>query len=292
MLILRLSVLLSPRMWEKLAKTLGFILYVLARRRRRIIQTNIEQCFSELPKSAQQKLIKKNFTFFAYAVLDLGRAWWCTDAQLMDDLEIDGLHHVTRAIEADRPIILLGGHYMNLEIAGRLIARYLKISTVYRPHENEVVNYFMLKNRSRQFEQIIDRNNLRLLVKLLKQGKIIWYAGDQDMGKKQSVFAPFFGYPAATLTALSRLVRLTQAEVIPMVFLRGVDPRRHRIVFQTPWENFPSENLVEDATRHNRCLEEAIRMQPENYLWAHRRFKSRPEGQDPWYPRKRRQLRS
>ncbi|HBC55589.1 MAG TPA: lipid A biosynthesis lauroyl acyltransferase, partial [Gammaproteobacteria bacterium] len=80
-------------------------------------------------------------------------------------------------------------------------------------NENEVVNYFMLKNRSRQFEQIIDRNNLRLLVKLLKQGKIIWYAGDQDMGKKQSVFAPFFGYPAATLTALSRLVRLTQAEV-------------------------------------------------------------------------------
>lgn len=273
-------------MWEKTAKLLGHILYFLATRRRTIIQANIEHCFNDLPKSEQQQLVKRNFTYFAYAVLDLGRAWWSTEEQLEGNLEVMGLDHVTRAMELGKPIILLGAHYMNLEIAGRLIANQLKISTVYRPHENDIVNYFMLKSRTRQFEQIIERNNLRQLVKLLKQGKIIWYAGDQDMGKKQSVFAPFFGHPAATLTALSRLAKLTQAEVIPMVFIRGANPRRHRIIFHAPWQNFPSGNLIEDATRHNRCVQEAIRMQPENYLWAHRRFKSRPEGEKNWYPKK------
>jgi Kdo2-lipid IVA lauroyltransferase/acyltransferase len=221
-------------------------------------------------------------------VLDLGRAWWATDAQLAGLMTIEGIQYIRAAQQSGRPVILLSAHYMNLEMAGRLIAAQVRLSTVYRAHENEVVNYYMVRNRAARFEQIIERDDIRLLVSLLKQGKVIWYAGDQDMGRKQSLFADFFGHPAATVTALSRLAKMSDAQVIPMSFYRESETYKHRIVFEAPLENFPSDDLLRDVSVHNHCIEQAIRRQPENYLWAHRRFKTRPEGEPPWYPKKQR----
>lgn len=184
-------------------------------------------------------------------------------------------------------MLLMGSHLTTIDISGLMMSYHIKADVLYRSDPNPLMSYAIARARSRVNDDAIQRNDTRKLIKNLRKGHIVWYAPDQDYGAHHSVFAPFFGIQAATVVATSRIAKLSGAAVIPFFCYR--EPKgRFRLVIQSPLDNFPTDDDQADATRVNGILEAAIREAPDQYLWVHRRFKTRPEGEPGFYPPKRR----
>jgi len=149
----------------------------------------------------------------------------------------------------------------------------------------------MKKERAKSSKLLINRYDTRGFIKALRAGHVVWYAPDQDQARKNSVFAPFFGIPANTLTATTKLVKLTGAAVLPFHMRRLPDSKGYALTISPPLENFPGASEVDDATRFNAIIESRIREHPEQYLWMHRRFKTRLEKEEKIYPQKPRRIR-
>ena len=170
-----------------------------------------------------------------------------------------------------------------LEIVGRLVAERFPLSLIYRPHKNPVFEDMMTKARKSYTSDVIDREDVRKMVRSLKNNHLIWYAPDQDFGRDNAVFVPFFSRPAATTIATARLVKMTGCAIIPISFYRLEDNQGYKLIFHKSWDQFPSGDEVQDATQVNQFVESVIQLAPEQYLWAHRRFKTRPEGEEGLY---------
>jgi KDO2-lipid IV(A) lauroyltransferase len=184
-------------------------------------------------------------------------------------------------------VILLGGHYTTLEISGRLLAFHTDgIQPIYKPAHNALYEAVMAGARKRLFDDLLDNSDMRTILRNLKRGKIIWYAPDQDFGRDRSVFAPFFGVPTATLTTTSRLARLSGAPVLPFSSERLPQGRGYVIRIHAPLPDFPSGDDVADASAVNAVIEAQVRRTPEQYLWVHKRFKTRPLGEPGVYRRR------
>ena len=175
-------------------------------------------------------------------------------------------------------VLVIGIHFSTLDLGGALHSLFFPADVVYRPHNNPLFERFMTRARSRIFGQAIDRHDLRGAVRRIKAGHTVWYSPDQDFGRDVSVFAPLFGQQAATIRLTAKLARMTGAPVVPMMFHRNPDNATYTIESLPALENFPSDDEVADATKVNQFIEQAIRKHPEQYLWLHRRFKTRPEG--------------
>ena len=188
-----------------------------------------------------------------------------------------------------RAVILLGAHYTMLDLGGMLCTQFFPMDGMYRPQNNALLDWFIYNGRTSILSKQISNRDMRSLVSSLKKGRVIWYSPDQDYGLKQGVMAPFFGVPAATLTATRRLATLGNKVHPPAVMAlhtyrqtpdnlpRGKRPHYHLTI--TPeLENYPSDNEVADATRVNEVLEGLIRIDPTQWMWFHRRFKNGPEG--------------
>lgn len=212
-------------------------------------------------------------------------AWRARDAKLRPLLEIHGLDHLEKTLSSGRGVILLSAHFTTLEIGGRLfaLARGEKFNALYRPHKSPAFEQEQSRGRERQFANPIPRDDMRQMVKRLKRGEIIWYAPDQNYGHKHSVFADFFGIPAATNTSTSRLARMTGAAVIPFFQQRKEDGSGYTLTLLPPLEDFPGDSVDADAQRMNALFADAIRKAPAQYLWVHRRFKDRPDKQTKFY---------
>jgi len=275
-----------PYAWLlRLGRGMGALTYRLAGSRRRIARRNLELCFPELSAAERERLLKENFASMGIAFFEMAISWWWPRQRLARLAHIEGLEHLQRAQAEGRGVILMALHFTTLEIGAALLGQRQTIDGMYREHINPVFDYVQRRGRERHNADAtaIERDDIRAMLKVLRAGRAIWYAPDQDYGRKQSLFVPLFGIPAATVTATTKFARLGKALVMPFVQSRLADGSGYRLTIYPPLEDFPGESEEADCLRINRWVEQAVRQHPEQYLWAHRRFKSRPNGEPSLY---------
>ena len=255
----------------------------LSNRRRHIAETNITLAFPELSSREQKKLVKANFRSNGIALIEVGLSWWGNKKMLRRLLQIEGLEYIQQALEKGQGVIMLGGHFTTLIICGRLLALELPFNIVIKKSHNKLVEAMMSHYRSRQYQGLIDTINMRSFLKSLRSNKVCWYAPDQDFGKRQTVFAQFMGINTATLTTTARLAKTTGAAVVYIDFERLPSAQGYRLKLHPALSEFPSGDEVNDARRVNELIEKHVHEIPDQYLWIHRRFKTRPKGELGFY---------
>lgn len=281
--LLRILVLLPFPLQLALGRSIGHLVRLLAVRRRHIAQVNLDLCFPELDGAARKRLLVENFASMGMALLEMGMSWWASDRRLRRLAHVQGLEHLEQALQGGRGAILLSAHFTTMEIGGRMLSLFTPFQVLYREHKNPVMELVIRRGREGFTERTIARDDLLAVRSSLRNNIPVWYAPDQDFGLSKSVFAPFFGIPAATITATSRLARAGRTPVVPFVQTRLPGARGYQLTLYPALENFPGTDIEEDTRRINALLEQLIREQPEQYLWAHRRFKTRPDGVDNVY---------
>lgn len=256
--------------------------------RRMIARTNLALCFPELDEQAREHLLRRNFRYTGRGVIEIGLSWWASRQRIERLGRVYGLEHLETIRAEGRGVILVGAHFACIEIAGRVLGDAAPFHAIYRENRNPVLEHLTRRARDRRFGEAIPRKDMRTLVRRLRQGEILWYPPDQDFGRQHSVFAPFFGVTAATITIPSRLATLSSAAVIPVRYHAREDGSGYEVHIEPPLQGFPSDDQNSDAARLNALFEEHIRRHPAQYYWVHRRFKTRPEGEPRYYPKRRR----
>ncbi|WP_422909947.1 lipid A biosynthesis lauroyl acyltransferase [Pseudomonas sp. MAC6] len=270
-----------------LGRGLGGVMYRLASSRRKIAARNLELCFPQMPAAEREALLKENFASTGITFFEMAIAWWWPAERLRRLGTIEGLEHLRQAEADGQGVILMALHFTTLEMGGGLLGMAQNMYGMYRPHKNPLFDYVQRRGREQRLLGVIGRDDVRCMLKLLRAGGVVWYAPDQDYGAQRSVFVPLFGVPAATVTATSKFARMGRAQVIPFTQQRLPDGQGYRLVIHPPLADFPTESEEADCLRVNQWIEQAISQCPEQYLWAHRRFKTRPEGEPKLYKKKR-----
>ncbi|THG78467.1 lipid A biosynthesis lauroyl acyltransferase [Pseudomonas sp. A-1] len=264
----------------RLGRALGALMLLGAVSRRHIAARNLELCFPELSATERARLLRKNFASSGIAFFEMAMSWWWPRARLARLAHVEGLEHLQAAQREGQGVILMSLHFTTLEIGAALLGQHHTIDGMYREHKNPVFDFIQRRGRERHNPDAsaIEREDVRAMLKVLRAGRAIWYAPDQDYGRKQSIFVPLFGIPAATVTATTKFARLGKARVVPFTQQRLADGSGYRLTLHPPLADFPGDSEEADCLRINRWIEQAVRACPEQYLWAHRRFKTRPEG--------------
>jgi Kdo2-lipid IVA lauroyltransferase/acyltransferase len=263
-------------------RLLGDVFFYVARSRRHIAEVNIAKCFPQLSAQEQYELVRKIMHSTGKSVVESSVALWGPESQLKQRYTLAGLEHIEAAKARGQGVLLVGCHFTTLDAAARILAFHVKYDMLYRKDPNPLLAYKLIKARESFAGNAIVRTDTRQLIKNLRQGNVVWYAPDQDFGAKHSVFAPFFGVQAATVTGTARIAELGRAVVLPFAHYRDQNNHYH-LVIGAPLENYPCGDDVADTTRINQGIETAIAKQPDQYLWVHRRFKTRPEGEPSFY---------
>ncbi|HXS73570.1 MAG TPA: LpxL/LpxP family Kdo(2)-lipid IV(A) lauroyl/palmitoleoyl acyltransferase [Rhodanobacteraceae bacterium] len=281
--MLRLLVLLPYGTIMHLGALFGAAVAPLLRERRRVVARNLAVCFPELEESARMRLQTAVMRDMGMMLGEFALGWMAPDRKLARlPVRTEGLAHLQALREQGRGALLVGGHFSHLELCARLISRQVCIAGMYRRMDSDVFEWIVLRARLGYADAMFDKDELRACVKYLKRGGSVWYAPDQDMRGKDSVFAPFFGIAASTITATHHLARLSGAAVIPF-FHRREPNGGYTLRLEAPLEGFPTADIVADTARINMLIERMAREAPEQYLWAHKRFKTRPAGMPPVY---------
>ncbi|HEX6549764.1 MAG TPA: LpxL/LpxP family Kdo(2)-lipid IV(A) lauroyl/palmitoleoyl acyltransferase [Gammaproteobacteria bacterium] len=273
---IRLAVQLPYPAQLGIGRMLGRILRTVSGRRWRITLVNLEKCLPELDRGARERLARAHFDALGIAFLEFGMCWWMSEKRLRKLGQVEGLEHLQAARAKGHGVILLSAHFTTLEITGRLLGLHTDLHLMYRKIDNPVIEEVMRASRERIFERAIPREDVRLMFKSLKSGKPVWYATDQGYRGKHSEMVPFFGIPAPTNVALSRLARTSGAPVVPFFAMRLPDAKGYKLMIEPEVGNFPSDDPIADALQLNQRLEQRIRLAPEQYLWSHDRFKVVP----------------
>lgn len=265
----------------RLGKLIGDLAYFFMRRRRHITETNIALCFPELEPAQQRALVRRTFRSNGIGLMEVGSAWFRNPESLRRFTRVHGQEHLEDAFKHGRGILLLGGHYSTLDLGGSLISLFIEADVMQRDHNNSLVNAIMTRSREQRYGVALDRRDLRGLFKRLRMNRTVWYAPDQDYGRRGSVFAPFFGVPAASITATARIAQSSGCVVIPFSHFRSEQGLGYDIYFLPALSPFPSGDEMTDASLVNATIEAQVRQHPDQYLWMHRRFKTRPNPTDP-----------
>jgi len=274
---------LPPRMARAVSRPLGPLLALVLASRRRVARRNFELCFPETSPAERRSLLRRHFRFLAEMPADSAIAW-CRQGKLDERFgTVEGLEHLELARDTGRGVLLLTGHSMSLELAGRLLGERLPMWGVYRAQGNRMIERFQNRGRLRYAQGMFRRNELRAMVRHLRAGGLLWYVPDHDFGPERSIFVPFFGLAAATATGIPNVARVGNAVVLAMYPQREVETGRVRVVIEPPFENFPSGDDEHDLRRFNAFLERHIRRDPAQYYWVHRRFKTAPPGEPDRY---------
>lgn len=266
----------------RFGRVLGWLSYRLAKKRRRIGQINIGKCFPEKTPEEQKALLKAFFVSSGKGLMETATCWIKPASHFAKRVTIEGEDNIRTEMEKGKGVILLGGHFVILDLMGAMAPPYVQADMVHRNHNNPLFDLFMTRARERLGGICIARKDLRLMVRRLKQGKALWYPPDMDYGRKNSVFIPFFNIPAATITATSGLAKLGRASVVP-VFGHRTAENDYNLKFYPPLQ-FCADDPEKDAAAFMAFIEQRAREHPEQYLWTHRRFKTRPEGESGFYP--------
>ncbi len=271
--------LLPLWMLAPVGRGLGFLFYLLGRKRREIALTNLRLCFPQWSEAERRRAARAHFQAFGRSVLEHGILWWSSKERVQRLVRIEGIEH-WRAV-ADRPAIWLAPHFIGLDMGGVRLATEWAGCSMYRRQSNPVMDNALLRGRARFIAQRLfaRKDGIRPLVRAMRERLPFYYLPDQDFGPRDSIFVPFFGVPAATVTGLSRIARVAGAVVVPVVTRQLAGAGGYVITFYPAWQNFPSGDDERDARRMNAFIEERVLEMPEQYLWIHRRFKTRPAGE-------------
>jgi Kdo2-lipid IVA lauroyltransferase/acyltransferase len=277
-----ITLLPLPVLWV-LGSMLGAFVYLFPSKIKNVALTNVGLCFPEIGKKGQCHLVRRHFRSLGVSILCYGLGWWASASRLNRLMKARERHFYDDSVASGRNIIVFAPHFLALDITGIWLSSERGMISMYRESRNRLLDR-MLRRRSRFGGIIFERkSNLKALIRKIREGRPFYYLPDQDPGGAEGVFVPFFGVPAATVTALSRIAKMTDAVVIPcynriLPWGRGFEVR-----FEEPLCDFPSEDPEKDARRMNEEVERAVRQNPEQYLWGYRRFKTRPEGSSPVY---------
>lgn len=269
---------------HRLAAFLGNTAFKYLKSRRKTAVRNLEVCFPEWPAAQVQDNARRVFVDQMIGIFETLNAWYCPQ-WFNGRVSIEGLEHLQKAQADGAGVLLLGTHSTLLDAGGYLCSRYFALGAVYRPQNNPLLDLLIYRCRDAIYSCQIDHDDMRGLIRQLKDGQAIWYSPDQDFGLKQGVMAPFFGVPAATVTAHRRLMKISKAAAVPLYFYRSGDihdPRYH-VLLEPALDNFPSADEAADAARVNKIIENQLRIAPTQYMWFHRRFKTRPKGYEDIY---------
>ncbi len=283
-LMLIMSWLPSRVLWV-LGSGLGSVASWFPTSNRRFAERNLELCFPELSPVERRSLLKKHFQLSGFATLSLSVAWFAPRWRLEKFITVRDGQYLDTVYASGKRIILLAPHFIGLDLGGaRLAADESKTwLSMYRKARDPLLEY-LFHRRSRFGAILVERMaSLKLIIRAIREGRVFYYLPDQDMGKRASVFVPFFGRPAATVTVLSRLAETTDAAVLPCITRILPNGRGYELQIYPPLENFPTADPAADAARMNKEIETWVREMPEQYMWTYRRFKTRPNNEPSLY---------
>jgi KDO2-lipid IV(A) lauroyltransferase len=266
-LLIALGVLLTWMLWPFMGK------------RRRYARVNIALCFPQLEAAAQHRLLYQNLRATVIGMLELVRAWYAPSSTMAGMADVEGLEHLRAAVQSGRGVLLFGGHFTHAELAARLLQEQSgqPVHVVVRRNNHRCLENMFDRARRNSFAGTVAKKDVRGLLRTLSRGGVVAYSADQNF-TYQNAFVPFFGVPAATLTATPDLAARGNAVVLPFWFHRTPDGR-YRLRVEPQWDGWPSGDPTADAARYMAELEQVVRRNPEQYLWVHRRFKTRPPGE-------------
>jgi Kdo2-lipid IVA lauroyltransferase/acyltransferase len=281
--LLRLVAKLSPKQRAKLGNFLGDMMAKFAVKRRRIASKNLSLCFPELSDDQRQILLAKNMRASGRALIETASCWYSDLSPQQSNSKVTGQQYLDAALAKGKGVILLSFHMTSLEMGGCLLGSHYDFLAMYKPNKNPLFEKAMVDGRTRHLKGLLDRSNVRGTIKALRNNQIVWYAADQNYGGKTTVFVPFFDIQTATITATTKLAKMTGAAVVPFTQrrLEGLDS--YQLTLYPAFEDFPGQSEEQDAARINRFLEEHLKQYPVDYMWLHQRFRNRPKGEPPIY---------
>lgn len=260
-----------------LGRGLGRVAYWLGPKRRRIAATNLRLCFPELDTERRRKLLKAHYSSLGQGFAEVIWGWWAPTHENPPECTIEGWEHLEAARSDGRGVLLYTGHFTYMELSSVCLARKVNLSVVYRPNRNPLINEAVDAGRARHVAALYAKQQTTRMVRALRRGEVLWIAPDQNYGRAQSATLPFFGVPCATNVAVPNLARLGRARILPFFASRTKNGFHLRI--EPPLKDLPSGDDAADTRRLTERLEAHIRQHPEDYLWGHRRFKKRADGQ-------------
>ena len=277
--VLFLLVQLPYPILHKLGVWMGRVSMRFLKRRVNITTRNLELCFPEMDDAARGCRVRANFESLGMGLLETGMAWFWSDRRVKRWFAVSGLQHLKNAQLDGRGALMIGVHLMPLELGGRAMGLCQPMMAIYRPHNNKAMEWAQTKGRMRSNKAMLDRKDLRGLVHALKKGEAVWLAPDQDYGRSGSVFAPLFAVDeAATTSAPYMLARLANPALVPVVLIRRPDSSGYDLLIQPELQGYPIDNEMAAAAYMNKVVEKEIMRAPDQYMWLHRRFKTRPVG--------------
>ncbi|WP_404341019.1 LpxL/LpxP family Kdo(2)-lipid IV(A) lauroyl/palmitoleoyl acyltransferase [Pseudoalteromonas mariniglutinosa] len=267
-----------------MGKTLGRLIHRFMKRRRHIAEVNIKLCFPTMPKQQQRELVLKNMENTGIAMIETGMAWWWPTWRINKVFgSVKGIEHLTEIQRAGKGVLLLVPHILHLEMASRIMGLRCQGIGFYRPHNNPLMEYFTTNGRLRSNEYLIGKRDVKGLLAALKNTKVCYYLPDQDYGRKRCEFAPFYAVnDAATTTGTLMFAASKHCETASLISRRDEQGQYHLEILPA-LEDFPSGDNLADVTRVNQRIEQAVNAAPEQYMWLHRRFKTRPDEHAPSY---------
>lgn len=261
----------------------GTVLRVLGKERREVARTNLRLCFPDWDEARRESVLEAHFRAVGRSILEATIAWWASEARLRRLVRIEGEEHA-RAL-GDRRVIFLVPHFVGIELEGLRMSMDYKGMAVYSHQKNKVFDEFLVRVRSRfpGTRMVARQEGVKTLLRGFKDGLGLQLSPDLDLGPRDAVFVPFFGVRTATVTALSRLARLTGAAVVPVVVRQLPGGEGYVMRMYPAWDNYPGASPEEDTRRMNAFIEERVLEMPEQYYWLHKRFKTRPDGEEGFY---------
>lgn len=271
----------------KLGSFIGSIMYKYLKGRRYVTERNFELAFPNKSKEEKEAFVKDVFKNAGIGIFETGIAWFYSEKSLKKiiDLKNEDIEKIRTILQQHKGTIAMTCHFVNLEIGARAFGQLIQPGVgVYRASDHPVIEYMQLKGRLVSNEALVDRRDPRSIVKCLLKGYVTWYAPDQDYGIESSSFAPFFAVEnTATINATRNLAKLKNVTILPFFIVR--ENYKYKMYFYDVLTNFPTDNEKEDLTLINKIIEKMILTAPTQYLWMHRRFKTKPEGESDRYPK-------
>jgi KDO2-lipid IV(A) lauroyltransferase len=268
-----------------LGRALGRLLHAVARSRRAIALRNVELCFPEKSEDERRALVREHFQWLGRSIVERAVLWYAPVARLKRLIQVEG--DVTLAERSDRPVMWLVPHFMALDVAGTATQLFQarQVASIYQEQSDRVMDAAIRRGRLRfrQGDVFPRSDSAKPLIRAIRQGWAFFNLPDMDFGARDAAFVPFFGVPAATLLAPSRMARALDMVVQPVLAEMLPGGRGYRVRFLAPWTGFPTDDALADTAAMNRWIEAEIRRNPAQYLWVHKRFKTRPAGEAALY---------
>jgi KDO2-lipid IV(A) lauroyltransferase len=273
---------LPTRSLAWVGSAVGMAAFWLIAERRHVTRVNLARCFPAMPEEARERLARAHFRAFCRSFLDRALLWWAPRARIERLVRIEGLEHLRALGQA--PVVLLAPHFVGLDAGGTRLSCEISAVSMYANQKDRQFSELLRRGRSRFGDQLLvsRQEGIRPTLAAIREGRPFYYLPDHDYGRRGSLFVPFFGVPAATIPALSRIARLAGARVLPCV-TRMLPGGGYVLTIEPPWDNFPTGDLLADTRRMNAYIEAKALEMPEQYLWMHKRFKTRPAGEASFY---------